>query len=92
MEASLDVTFQEPTVGGLTGTQLSLLSEIQEENWRQLGDDYLCEHELFPKDQQGPAEYCSNEVEPWSNLCSDHLPHEPDWDQIGKDLRNGYDD
>lgn len=80
MEAELGVTFQEPTVGGLTGTQLSLLREIQERQWRELGDDRLCLFEFFPKDEQGPAEYCSNEAEPWSDYCSDHIPEQDDYD------------
>jgi hypothetical protein len=88
----LSVRFEEPKVGGLTGQQLSLLREIQEQNMRDLGDDYLCEHQFFAASQQGPAEYCSNEAEPWSSYCSDHIPYEPDWDQIGKDQRNGFDD
>lgn len=54
----------------------------------------LCEYQLYPKDQQGPAEYCGNDADPDSEYCSDHNPDrvEPDWDSIGKDQRNGYDD
>jgi hypothetical protein len=78
--SDLSVRFQEPTVGGLTGEQLCLLREIQERNQRELGDDRLCLFEFFPKDEKGPAEYCDNEAEPWSDYCSDHIPEQDDYD------------
>ena len=86
MEASLDVKFLEPTVGGLTGRQLALLRDLE------IPEGDLCEHELFPRTQQGPAEFCQNDSESWSSYCSDHTPYEPDYDAIGKDLRYGFDE
>lgn len=47
----------------------------------------LCDHQLFPRDLQGPAEYCPEEAEPGSAYCYDHNPDraEPDWDDRRKD-------
>lgn len=82
----LKPVFQEPTVGGLTGRQLALLRDLE------APENDLCEHELFPADQKGPAEFCQNDAADWSPYCSDHMPYEPDYDSIGKDLRYGHDD
>lgn len=65
MEASLDVTFLEPTVGGLTGTQLSLLRSWEEEE--------LCAAEIFPVSPKGPAEQCMEPKEVGSRFCVDHF-------------------
>lgn len=62
----LSVKFQEPqpTVGGLTGEQLSLFRQIQAENH--------CWYEVFPVSPKGPAEYCTEPREPWSSYCEEH--------------------
>lgn len=99
--SDLSVRFKEPTIGGLTGAQSPAEPTVggrTGSQWSQLHlweDDHLCAHELFPKDQQGPAEYCGNVADPDSDFCSDHNPdrHEPDYDSIGKEMRLGiYDD
>ena len=82
----LSVKFEEPTVGGLAGRQLALLRDLESQ------ENDLCEYELFPRTQQGPAEYCQEDAESWSSYCSDHMPYEPDWDAIAKDLRYGFDE
>lgn len=48
----------------------------------------LCIYELYPKDRQGPAEYCSEPHEPGSEYCYQHNPDrwEPDWDDRRKEL------
>lgn len=47
----------------------------------------LCSRELFPANQQGPAEYCPEDSEPGSDWCLAHDPDrgEPDWDDRRKD-------
>lgn len=47
-----------------------------------------CLFELYPKDQQGPAEYCPEDPEPGSDYCYIHNPDrcEPDWDDRRKEL------
>jgi hypothetical protein len=47
----------------------------------------LCNYELYPKDQHGPAEYCANEAGELSDYCEDHDPDrwEPDWDDRRKE-------
>lgn len=60
------------------------------EAWKAEGVDVIeyCAFELYPKDQQGPAEYCSEDAEPGSDYCYDHNPDrcEPDWDDRRKEL------
>lgn len=64
----------EPTVGGLTGKQLSLLDEIRERN----EDESRCAFIFFPADYRGPEERCIEEPLDGSRFCEDHIP-EPDW-------------
>lgn len=47
----------------------------------------LCTFELYPKDQQGPAEYCAEDAEDGSDFCAEHDPDrgEPDWDDRRKE-------
>lgn len=47
-----------------------------------------CLFELYPKDQQGPAEYCPEDPESGSDYCYIHNPDrcEPDWDDRRKEL------
>lgn len=68
--ADLSVKFEEPTVGGLTGTQLSLLRQWEEEE--------LCAAEIFPVSPKGPAERCMEPNVSWSPYCVDHLREEDD--------------
>lgn len=83
-EAEEAARFVEPTVGGLTGTQLSLLHLWDDEN--------RCEAEIFPVSPKGAAERC---LEPkatnGSRFCEDH-DLEPDYDSLNKDRVYGYDD
>jgi len=51
-----------------------------------------CGYQFFPTTFHQPGEWCENEAEPGEHFCSDHQPHEPDWDSPGKDRRHGFDD
>lgn len=66
MEAQLDVTFIEPTVGGLTGAQHQQLRLWEEEQ--------RCAFEYFGRDERGPAERCIEEPVEGSRYCEDHMP------------------
>ena len=75
---------------GMTGLSVKFLEPQLPLQW----EPELCEHQVFPANLQGPAEYCGNERDPDSDFCTDHNPDraEPDWDSIGKDMRYGFDD
>jgi hypothetical protein len=64
--------FPEPTVGGLTGQQLSLLRQWEEED--------RCEAEIFPVSPKGPAERCLEPKAAWSRWCEDHTPEYDKYD------------
>lgn len=66
----------EARVGGLTGQQLCLLRELQEEQ--------RCAFVFFDRDPKGPEERCIEEPVEDSRFCEDHTP-EPDYDAILKD-------
>jgi hypothetical protein len=87
--ADLIPVFQEPTVGGLTGAQHQQLRLWETE--AQYDREGLCEFEFFPKDPQGPAEYCPEDAESWSLFCSDHQPEQDEFD-VWRDGTYGYDD
>jgi hypothetical protein len=70
------VKFQEPTVGGLTGEQLSLLRYLEEQQ-RELEQ---CAFIFFPADARGPEERCDLEPVEGSRFCEDHLPEDDDYD------------
>jgi hypothetical protein len=52
-----------------------------------VSDGIYCAYELYPKDLQGPAEYCSEPPEVASDYCYLHNPDrcEPDWDDRRKE-------
>lgn len=65
-ELDLSVKFQEPTVAGLTGEQLSLLLQ-----W---DDEQRCEYDVFPVSPKGPAERCLEpKAEDSSKYCEEHV-------------------
>ena len=72
MEASLDVTFVEPTVGGLTGAQ-----HLQLRLWE---DEARCAFEYFARDARGPEERCVEEPLEGSRFCEDHIPEQDAYD------------
>lgn len=72
----LSVQFIEPTVGGLTGEQLSLLR-----GWE---DDERCEFE------DELERRCPDDKAAWSSFCDFHTPEYDDFD-VWMDYRN-YED
>lgn len=53
-----------------------------------MNEEIYCAYELYPRDLQGPAEYCPEPVEPGSWYCYQHDPDrgEPDWDDRRKEV------
>lgn len=62
----------EATVGGLTGEQLSLL--------RQWEDEQRCAFVFFDRDPKGPEERCIEEPVADSRFCEDHIPEQDEYD------------
>lgn len=69
--------------------------QILIEAWKAKGVDVMCEechglcaYEIYPKNMQGPAEYCPEPAEEGSSFCAEHDPDrcEPDWDDRRKEL------
>lgn len=59
-----------------------------------MGVEDECSYEIFPKNLQGPAEYCTEDREADSAYCYMHNPDrwEIDWDDRRKDkLVGAYD-
>lgn len=60
--------------------------------WEAKGEEEImdvegCAFEVYPRNLQGPAEYCIEPTEPNSVYCYQHNPDrcEPDWDDVRKE-------